>query len=125
MWQKVLPNHLLHSRKQFPHIRDYVLYKYPLWLDCVYYCGVTLLGIFPRGFSDRAKILLPHQRALCQPISFVIVVPDIIAKIMRAYAHLKPVTCAEQFSGLNILWMHYQYAFLWFGILTVSQALSC
>ena len=67
---------------------------------------MTLLGIFPHGFSDCANFLLPRQLTLSLPIVFVIVVPNVTAKTSRSCAHLKPVTRAETISGLGILQVH-------------------
>ena len=53
------------------------------------------------------------------------VVPDITTKIMRASVHLKPVTHAETFSGLDILRMHDQYAIGRFGLISAYRALMC
>ena len=75
-------------------------------------CGATLLGIFTRGVAGCSKIPLPRRHMLFHPILFVLVVPDVTAKITRARAHIKPVTCAKHISGLEIIRMHDQYNFL-------------
>ena len=99
--------------------------KYSLYLDTAYHCGVTLVRIFPHSFSDLSNVLLPRQCMLSWTIPFGLVVSDITPEIMRAHAHLKPMTCAEHFSGLKILEMHDQYAFLRFGMISTPQTLVC
>ena len=47
-----LPNNFIHSRERIPRVPGDALYKCPILLDCTYYRGVTLLRIFPHGFSD-------------------------------------------------------------------------
>ena len=78
--------------------------------------------ISPR-FSDRDNDILPRQCTISQKIVFGLVVPNITPEIKRAGTHLKPVTRAKQFSGLEILWMHDQYDFGWFGMISMPQTL--
>ena len=89
------------------------------------HCGVTLLGIFHRVFSDRVGILLPRQRNLSQPIVFGLIVPNVTPKITCARAHLKSVTCSKATSSLDIIQAYNQYDFGQFGIIPLSQALVC
>ena len=63
-------------------------------------------------FSDRANVLLPHICIFFQPLMFVLVVPDITAKITHTCAQLKPMTQANQFAGFDIVWMHDHNSFL-------------
>ena len=93
--------------------------------DCTYHCSVTLLGIFPCGFTDRADVLLPHQRTIYRTTAFLLIVPDATPKIMCARAQLKSMTSSEQFSGLDILRAYDQYALGRFGVIPPSQALEC
>ena len=91
--------------------------KYPFLLYYTYHCSVTLLGIFPRGFSDRVDILLPRQRTISQTIVFGIVVTNVTPKITCARAHIKSVTSSKHFYCLEIIWAHDQYALVWFGVI--------
>ena len=76
-------------------------------------------------FSDNDNVLLSHQHTLSQPIVFGLVIPDVTPKIMRARAHLKPVTRDEQFSGLKILQIHDKYNFGRSGIISAPWTLTC
>ena len=91
----------------------------------MYQCGVTLLGIFTRGFSDRVDFFLPRQRTPSQPIIFGLVVPYVNLNITCALAYLESKTYLELFSGLEILCMYDQYALGRFGIISAPQALVC
>ena len=118
-------NYLLHSRKRISRVPGDALQKYTLWLDRTYHHGVTLLGIFSRSFSDRANVLLPRQRTLSGTIALGLIFPDVTPKRTRARAHLKSMTCAKHFPHLNIIWMHDQYAFGQFRIISTSRPLAC
>ena len=103
----------------------HVLQKYSFWLDHTNHHSITLLGIFPYSFTDRANVPISRRRTLSQPIIFGLVVPDITTKITRACAHLKPVTRPKTFSGLKIIWMHNQYAFVRFEKISAYRSLVC
>ena len=82
-------------------------------------------GIFPHSFDDIANVLIPRERTLSQPIDLGLVVPDVTPKITCPCAHLKSVTLFDLLSGLDIIWMHDQYAIGRFGIISASWALVC
>ena len=82
-------------------------------------------GIFTCGFADRANVLLPRHHTLSQPIALGLIAPDATPKIMRTRAHIKPVTLAALFFGLEIIQIHHQYTFGWFKIISAPWNLAC
>ena len=86
----------------------------------MYHCGVTLLGIFTRGFADRVDIPLPHHQKLPQPIAFGLDVTNATPNITCARAHPKSVTCAKHFNRLEILRAYDQHALGQFGAIPPS-----
>ena len=62
---------------------------------------------------------------LSHPIALEIVVPNVTPKITRTCAHLKSVTRAELFPGLEIFQMHDQYDFGLSVMIYVSRTLVC
>ena len=101
-----------------------LLQKYPLQLDHTYHHGVTFLGIFPGSFDDCMDVLLPRLNTLFQPITFGIFIPNKYSKIIRARAHLKPMTQAKPIHGFGIFRMHNQNAFRGFRLIPSSWAES-
>ena len=82
------------------------------------------MGIFTCYFSDRANVPFPYQRTLFEPIMFGLVLLDKTSKVMRASAHLKPVTQEKLFSSFNIILMHNQNTFRGFRAIPMTQAES-
>ena len=83
----------------------------------MYHSGVTLLGIFSRGFSDSVKSPVPCLFALFQTIIFGLIVHNKSSKVARAHAHFKPATQAKTFSVFEIVRVHDQTTFRWFGVI--------
>ena len=77
MRQIFFSNHLLHSCNLVSCVPGGALKEYPFWLDHTYHCGITLLGIFTRGFTDRVHIIPPRHCTLSQPILFGLVVTNV------------------------------------------------
>ena len=65
---------------------------------------------------------LPRLCTILKTIKFELVIPDKTAKIMRARAHIKPMTQAKPFYGFDIIWMHYQNDFRGLGVIPTPQA---
>ena len=72
---------------------------------------VTFLGIFTHRFTDHLNDLLPIQRTILQSITFGLIIPDKITKIMRASANHKSVMQEKQFSGFELIRVHDQNTF--------------
>ena len=91
----------------------------------MYHYGVTLLGIFPRDFSDSVDNLLSRHRTLSQSIVFGLFIPNVNPQIKCACANPKYVTSYEQFSNLNNLRAYDQYALGRFGVIPPYRYLAC
>ena len=93
--QEFFLKNLLHSYERISRVFCQVLQKDPLRLDRTDHRSVTFLGIFPRRFTDRANVLLPHRRKILQPIMFGLFIHDKTANITRVSENIKPVTQAK------------------------------
>ena len=93
-----------------------MLQTYSLQLYCMEHHGVTLLGILTRQFSDCENFILPLQRTVMQPITFVLVIPDKTTKTTCASANLRPMTKDKPFPGFDIIRVLDQNTFGGFGV---------
>ena len=83
------------------------------------------MGIFLRGFADCANVLLPRMHMLSHSINLGVFAPDVTPEITHINTHLKPVTLARHLSGHRIPWMHNQYTFGRFGMISAPRNLAC
>ena len=69
------------------------------------------MGILPHSVADRANVSLQRLHMNFEPLTFRLGLPDIITKITRVFAHLKPITQAKQFSDFETFRIHDQNIF--------------